>query len=189
MAKTQPKKAIDIKMRGDVDIRDGLVDLCKFLKKNNVTSVIEVGSFSGESSSIFSDYFEKVVCVDMWKRFYNSTEPLAKMDIFDEAEKLFDLVMHDHKNIQKIKMSSEEASSLFEDKSLQFVYLDASHKKEDFTLDLIKWVPKIMPGFYIGGHDYGNSYYEFTEVKPVVDLYFDLREIITFKDTSWVVKL
>ena len=42
----------------------------------------------------------------------------------------------------------------FEDESLDFVYIDASHKYEDVKDDLAKWWPKVKKGGIFCGHDY-----------------------------------
>ena len=51
-------------------------------------------------------------------------------------------------------MTSLEASKLYEDESLDVVFLDASHKYEDIKDDMIAWYPKVKKEGIIGGHDY-----------------------------------
>ena len=57
-------------------------------------------------------------------------------------------------NIISHQMSSKEASRLFEDNSLKFVFLDASHVYEDVCNDIKYWWPKIESGGVLGGDDY-----------------------------------
>ena len=47
-----------------------------------------------------------------------------------------------------------EAVREIPDKSLDFVYIDAMHEFDPFTLDLICWSDKVRPGGIVAGHDY-----------------------------------
>ena len=49
---------------------------------------------------------------------------------------------------------SVEAAKDFEDKSLDFVYIDAAHDYESVKVDIRAWFPKIKIGGTIGGHDF-----------------------------------
>ena len=53
-----------------------------------------------------------------------------------------------------IKLSSVEASKLYLDKSLDFVYIDAAHEYESVKADISAWLPKLKSGAILGGHDY-----------------------------------
>lgn len=52
------------------------------------------------------------------------------------------------------KMWSVDAAATFEDQSLDFVYLDGSHRLDHVIADLAAWVPKVRPGGIVSGHDY-----------------------------------
>jgi predicted O-methyltransferase YrrM len=51
-------------------------------------------------------------------------------------------------------MTSVEASKTFEDKSVDFVFIDAGHTYEEVVEDIKSWLPKVKKGGFIGGHDY-----------------------------------
>src|SRR4030042_1249650 len=53
-----------------------------------------------------------------------------------------------------IRKKSEEAISILEDNSLDFLYIDGNHKKEFIKKDLELYFPKIKIGGFIGGDDY-----------------------------------
>jgi predicted O-methyltransferase YrrM len=82
-------------------------------------------------------------------------------------------------------MPSIYAAKSYEDKSLDFVFIDANHDFEFVKQDIESWLPKIKPGGYIGGHDYSESDGHKGVVKAV-DEAFPEKEII---GTSWLVKL
>ena len=56
--------------------------------------------------------------------------------------------------ITPMRMTSEEASKKFEDESVDFVFIDASHLYKDVKNDLKNWYPKVKRGGIIAGHDY-----------------------------------
>jgi len=56
------------------------------------------------------------------------------------------------------KMKTIEATDLFEDKSLDAVFIDADHSYEAVKLDIINWMPKIRKGGILAGHDYTRSW-------------------------------
>jgi hypothetical protein len=77
-------------------------------------------------------------------------------------------------------MSAEMASKV-PDESLGFLYLDAAHDYDNVLKDLQHWVPKVVRGGVIAGHDYLNPAYgvkeavmEFTKnkfkVQPIPDI-------------------
>lgn len=53
-----------------------------------------------------------------------------------------------------INLPSIKAAKLFEDKSLDFVFIDGSHTYEAVTEDLAAWFPKIKQGGVMTGHDF-----------------------------------
>jgi hypothetical protein len=53
-----------------------------------------------------------------------------------------------------IRKFSKEACKDFEDESLDFVFIDASHEFEDCYNDIINWYPKVKENGLIMGHDW-----------------------------------
>ena len=48
-------------------------------------------------------------------------------------------------------------SIYIDDKSIDFVYIDADHEYESVRKDIAAWHPKIRRGGIISGHDYSSS--------------------------------
>ena len=50
-------------------------------------------------------------------------------------------------------MTSHEASSFFENETLDFVFIDGDHSYQGVLSDIQDYLPKIKKGGYISGHD------------------------------------
>ncbi|MFA6000086.1 MAG: class I SAM-dependent methyltransferase [Candidatus Paceibacterota bacterium] len=168
---------------------DGLTKLCSYLKNSDV--IVEIGSYAGHSSLIFANHVKHISCVDPWldqdwcKIYKITPKDLGAFWSFpmSEVEKEFDNKMSAFKNFTKLKMTSKEASKLYNNESLDFVYIDGLHTydavKEDFSL----WYPKIKKTGYIGGHDF-----QYPPVKKaIIDCLGQPKEI--FIDFSWIIKV
>ena len=51
-------------------------------------------------------------------------------------------------------MKSVDAAKLYDDGSLDLVFIDAGHTFEDVVADIEAWLPKVRPYGFIAGHDY-----------------------------------
>ncbi|MBK6786245.1 MAG: class I SAM-dependent methyltransferase [Betaproteobacteria bacterium] len=55
------------------------------------------------------------------------------------------------------RMTSEQAAPLFDDGSLDFVFIDGDHSYEACSNDIRLWWPKLKEGGLLSGHDYVNE--------------------------------
>jgi len=134
---------------------------------------VEVGSWRGRSACFLgveiynSGKDIRLDCVDTW----NGSEEHVGYDIL-ENDGLYKEFLSNIEPIQNIvnpiRMESLKASELYEDESLDFVFLDASHKYEDIKEDLFAWYPKVKKGGIFAGHDYPT----WTQVVRAVDEFF-----------------
>jgi len=109
-----------------------------------------------------------VDAVDIW----SYSDEYEGFDIFkeDKLYKEFIENIEPLKNIiNPVRMTSLHASELHEDASLDFVFIDASHKYEDVVNDLKAWYPKVKKGGVFAGHDYPI----WEGVKKAVDEFFE----------------
>ena len=121
----------------------------------------EVGTFKGNFAVIILNgckTLEKLHVVDPWgdigmpKKDPDSLEPEKVYEIAKENLKPFSdrVIFH--------RKTSLEASREFEDRSLDFVYIDAIHDEENVTLDIKLWLPKVKLNGCVGGHDYNKNF-------------------------------
>jgi len=77
-------------------------------------------------------------------------------------------------SINKVHIEySNEAVKHYKDKSLDFVYIDASHDYESVYQDIKNWIKKVKEGGIIAGDDYNS----FEEVKEAVNTFFKGRKL------------
>lgn len=149
---------------------------------------VEVGCWKGKSASYMAveiansgkniDFY----CVDHW---------LGGPDHkgWDVLPNLYNIWKKNMEPLQdyfiEMKMSSIEASKQFDDASLDFVFVDASHEYEDVKLDIEHWMPKMKVGGIIAGHDYVRGC---PGVRLAVDEYLSGKEFDVYKN-CWIYKV
>ena len=145
---------------------------------------IEIGSYRGESADIFlrSKSFKTFFCIDPWEEGYDKNDEAASSEII-YAEKEFDERFENNKVIQKIKMSSNEAVNMFEDESIDFIYIDGNHQYEYVKNDIINYYSKIKKGGIIAGHDFNDNW---LGVKKAVNEFFKKNPLKVYRDSSWI---
>jgi hypothetical protein len=131
-------------------------DLTLLLEKieGNELTLVEIGSFMGESMEIFarSGKFKKIYCVDPWKNGYDLTD--GSSHIVESAESSFDVRHANYNFVEKIKLESLVASEKFADESIDMIYIDGNHQPDMVKKDILSWYPKVKKGGYICGHDW-----------------------------------
>jgi len=181
----------DISIRNAKFAKIGLQDMIMYIQKTGGIHfskfiMAEVGSYVGDSTEIFSGCALMVHCIDPWQNGYDDNDPSSYKFDMSIIEAQFDRLVERKANIVKHKMTSAEGAQLFEDGSLDFVYIDGLHTYEGVIADITAWLPKVKPGMWIGGHDYGHKLTP--GVKLAVDEILGLPDE-RFRDTSWVKRI
>lgn len=140
------------------------------------SSFVEVGSWQGDSIIYLTNQLLKlnkedfqIFSVDL---FENTTDEILINEYSNKINKIFELYKYNLKKhgvdkyITTIKDVSWQAAGQFEDESLDFVFIDASHDYESVKKDIKAWSPKIKKGGMISGHDYDDYW---AGVKKAVD--------------------
>jgi hypothetical protein len=168
----------------------------------NGSRIVEIGSYKGKSTAflavelINSGKDIELNIIDSWNGSDGTTrapwsdyidEPhngakKPRGDIFEEFKKNLESVWH---VINPIQSLSGPAASLFEDKSVDFIFIDGNHHYEGVKEDLVKWRPKMKDGATMSGDDYNPSW----GVIKAVDEFFGKNRVIATPFSQWVVKL
>jgi len=115
---------------------------------------VEIGVYYGDNAS---DYLrdldiKKVYLIDPytihprypeWRMKESEKEARAKLDIYKDK-------------IEWVRTTSAKAVSMFDESSLDFVYIDGDHSYEFVRDDIALYYPKVKEGGLLSGHDYRN---------------------------------
>jgi hypothetical protein len=178
-----------ISIRNSKYAKIGLIDLINYINKNSPIktlemTMVEIGSYVGDSTEIFSKSFKHVISIDPYENGYDNNDASSYTIAMVEVEKQFLELCKICPNITKLKMTSEEGAHFFvEDHIFDFVYVDGNHKDKFVEQDTKLWLPKIKRKGWIGGHDYNNK--NAPEVKNAVDKILGSPDRL-FLDTSWI---
>lgn len=126
-----------------------------------------IDTFEGDSGSndvLEIEAYQKVNVSKMFEEFNKNTEHLKE-----------------HFNV--IVGKSDESSKLFEDNSVDVIFIDAGHSYDAVIQDIKSWLPKIKDGGIMSGHDY-NSW---TGVNTAVNEIFD--KVDKIDNDCWFVKI
>ncbi len=126
---------------------------------------VEIGCWFGLSTTIMAKYIQesgkniKFYTVDIFKGSDYSEYLINTMGKYTGEEQWSEYSNYIREQgvepyIQTLKMTSVEASELFEDKSIDFVFIDGDHNYEAIKKDIESWLPKIKTGGVMAGHDY-----------------------------------
>ena len=122
--------------------------------------IVELGFFAGRSTAVMvpvcitnhNEYHAIDNCVGACPR-----DPATKAQQSRDMRRVFEINMKslnllDHISVHQL--DSAASAQLFDDESVDFCFVDASHVAEDIKRDIEAWWPKIKYGGVLGGHDY-----------------------------------
>jgi predicted O-methyltransferase YrrM len=131
-------------------------------------------------------------CIDTWEGSEEHTDPNSgyfEPGLLEDKNWLY---KHFLENIESVKhiinpirKPSLEAVNSYQDNSLDFIFIDASHDYENVLKDIKAWYPKCKPQTgVISGHDYSWG----PEVKKAVHDFFDpLGLTVQEQEGCWIV--
>lgn len=178
-------------IEGWFDFHDIYQDMVNQAPKDRVSKFVEVGCWLGKSICFLGETARdsgkpiEIYAVDTWAGSNEEAHQdyIKKLGGPDELYNKFWSNMQragiDH-IIKPIRKDSERASELFENESLDMVFIDASHEYMDVLRDNDMWLPKVKKNGILAGHDY-----PWPDVKKAVKERFPKHST---KGSSWIVQ-
>lgn len=163
---------------------EGLLDLIKELGDVSDKTMIEIGSFIGESTIIFAKHFKHVIAIDPFLPDYDPMDPTSRFDFDEVFQEFKDRIEEEKDKVTIIRMKSDDAVPLLKDK-YDFIYIDGLHTYQGVKQDIINYLPLVKEGGVIGGHDYGTPHHHLLGVTKAVDEILE-QPNKRFKDGSWI---
>jgi hypothetical protein len=135
----------------------GRDDLAKLFAELGYTIGAEIGTERG----IYAETLCKanpraaLICVDSWTA-YSGYRDHTQQDEIDGCFREAVERLAKYNTVIK-RMPSMTAAAAIQDKSLDFVYIDANHEWPYVTQDIYYWARKVRSGGIVAGHDYIRS--------------------------------
>lgn len=164
---------------------EGLMDLIKELGDNSNKTMIEIGSFVGESTVLFAQSFKEVIAIDPFLADYDPADPTSYLFEFKNVYQTYLERTGDHQNIKTIVFTSNDALEQLKGLQFDFVYIDGLHTYEGVKTDIINYLPLVKTGGVIGGHDYTDKIPHLVGVFQAVNEIFGRADKV-FADNSWI---
>ena len=127
---------------------------------------VEVGSWFGRSTAYLATEIAnsgkniRLYAVDTWKGAASDAAGMAHT-VAQHGGSVKEVFLANikpvHDYVVPVEKTSSEAAATFENKSLDFVFIDADHFYESVVADIKAWLPKVKPGGVLAGHDYLNA--------------------------------
>lgn len=118
---------------------------------------VEIGTFKGEfAKTILSNWNGTLYMVDPWRE--DLGYEYTNTDYYEFKNSLYYQTIENTKEYQDrsfmLRGFSNQMINLFENESLDFVYIDANHAYDFVKEDIELWYPKVKKGGIVSGHDY-----------------------------------
>jgi hypothetical protein len=120
---------------------------------------VEIGSWKGRSAVCMAAEIQRsrkpidFWCVDTWQGSseHRDVDAVQSGTLYDE---FLNNIAPFREIIRPLRTTSLEAAERFDDRSLDFVFIDAAHDYDNVLADIRAWRPKVKPGGVLAGHDY-----------------------------------
>lgn len=137
------------------------------IKKHNVKTVLEIGTFVGLSTVWFAERVEHVSTVDPFDALTRIDYLNADMKRVAEHQwqNFLDNTKEYREKIMPYQMTSEQANAHLPKLNADLIYIDGSHKYADVLKDIEMWLPRAHT--VLCGDDYTEAW---PEVREAVDI-------------------
>jgi len=166
----------------------GLLNLIKELGDVSDKTMIEIGSFIGESTIIFARHFKHVIAVDPFLPNYDPNDPTSNFNFDDVFNEFKNRIEEKKDKVTIHRLMSNDAIKELDSETYDFIYIDGLHTYDGVKNDIINYLPLVKPGGVIGGHDYGTKHPHLLGVTDAVNEMLGEPDKV-FKDNSWIKRL
>jgi hypothetical protein len=128
-----------------------------FQSKYKLGRAVEIGTYEGEyASEILKIWKGDLYLIDIWRKINNAeySDSCNRLDYINVMHTCCKNISGYEDRCHMIRTSSRNAVKLFNDESLDFIYLDANHKYEFVKADIKLWFSKLRKGGVFAGHDF-----------------------------------
>jgi len=165
----------------------GLKELIDYINKIAPTkemTLVEIGAYAGESTSVFCENFKSVITIDPYLNGYDPSNKISYIVPMSRVYEVFCQNMQKYDNYRLIQKKSDEAILELADQQFDVIYIDGAHQYEQANNDIINYSKIVKVGGFITGHDYNKRW---TGVVQAVSENFNKPEV-RFRDSSWLVR-
>lgn len=140
---------------------------------------VEVGAWKGKSAAFMAvEIINSGKDIDFYTvdHFEGSPEHQNSKSIKEKTlkEECIQNLFPVGRAVSILAMPSSQAAQIFDDGSIDFVYIDGAHEYDALKADIAAWGPKVKNGGIIAGDDYGIGVHP--DVQRVVDEIFPSAE-------------
>lgn len=134
------------------------VELDREIKKLGSSVIgIEMGVWTGHNLAHLLDVCENIKYmygIDPYLPYQDWNRYIGEDVMQNAYETALQNLAHFPTRCELLKMTSQTASQKFQDKSIDFIFIDGDHSFECCYQDLNLWYNKIRPGGLFSGHDF-----------------------------------
>lgn len=161
----------------NISRRTGLLDL---FNEKGFSVGVEVGTDRGGYARNILDRMPGVelYTIDPWIP-YNEGDEVKDKEKMVEIENDARRRLSNYLNCTIVKDTSINVASVFDDESVDFVFIDGDHEYKGVKEDIEAWTPKVKKGGIICGHDYKKDDFRKYGVIEAVNEYCEKNNIET----------
>lgn len=169
----------------------GFQDFLDYLEKSSDLknhTVVEIGSYLGESTILFAQRVKSVIAIDPFMNDYDPNDATCyDQDLPTVVYQGFLKNINSYNNITHIKKTSDDAVADLAGQQFDVIYIDGVHTYDQVKKDIENYRGLVKPGGFLCGHDYNNVGHTAGVYRAVNEAFGEPDA--TFIDTTWVMKL
>ena len=122
---------------------------------------VEIGSWTGFSTSLIG-----LIIKEKKGQFFTIDNFIGLPDIEGSEKGYIKEILNS--NIDRLELKdhvtildghADEFVKMFDDESIDFMFIDGDHRYSQVSKDIKNWLPKIKPGGILSGHDFDGAVY------------------------------